>query len=395
LRIWICNHYAIPPDRPGGTRHHSLAKALIEQGHEVAVIAASHGLPMTQAGEGKPSVDREFDGVPFVWLATPPYYGNSVGRLKNMLAFGRALRRLAPERVGFQPDVVIGSSPHLIAANAASQLARRFKAVFVAEIRDIWPQSLVDLGVSPKHPFVIYQGGLEKKVYRCAKGLVTLLPGSVPYFVGMGVPKSRILVVPNGIDLSLAPPVQPEPSGFTAIYTGAHGPANNLDVVLDAAKLCKEKVQFRLVGSGPEKARLIERRDSEGIANVEFGEPVSKTEVFGLLARANVCIHCLSDAKVFSHGVSPNKMFDYMSAGRPVVVSASVKDSPVELAGCGTIVPAGDAVALASAIDEIATLDSEERSLMGLRGRQYVEEHHDLAKLAANLADFLQRIKSS
>jgi glycosyltransferase involved in cell wall biosynthesis len=375
-----------------------LAKALQGLGHEVAIIAASHGLPMSQLDLPiARTVSREvFDEVPFVWLPTPPYAGNSFGRLWNMRSYAARLQRLETESVGFSPDVIIGSSPHLMAADAAARRAKRLGVPFVAEIRDIWPQSLVDLGVSSRHPFVIYQAALEKRVYRCARGLITLLPGSVDYFTSRGVSKDKIVVIPNGIDLSLVPSPQPEPEGFTGIYTGAHGPANNLDVILDAAKLV-DIPGFRvlLVGSGPEKTRLQERALAEGIPAVSFLDPVPKEDVFALLASANVCLHTLSDAKVFAHGVSPNKMFDYMSVGRPVIVSASVKDSPVELAGCGRVIRAGDSVALAAALGELASLTSLERAALGQRGREYVQLHHDLTSLAATLANFLEGIKSS
>lgn len=378
MNLWMVNAYAIPPTQAGGTRHFTLAKHLTRLGHRTTIFAGTQGLAMSRA-QDQP---EEVEGVRFRWVPVPPYSGNGLSRVRNMLAFRSRLASVAEGK----PDLILGSSPHLFAAQGAARLARKHGCPFVLEVRDIWPQTLVDMGVHPRHPFVRWQKRIEGELYRSARGLVTLLPGSEAYFRESGF-EGPILTLPNGIDLSAAPAPTPEPdSPFEVLYAGAHGAANGLEVVLRAARELPD-VRFTLLGDGPSKPKLLEQ--GRGLPNVFFEDPVPKTQVYGRLARAHVLLHVLADVKVFQHGVSPNKMFDYMAAARPVVVSASVEGSPVQLAHCGTQVPAGDAEALAAAIRALQNLGREGREALGSKGRAYVEQHHDLGRAAERLSEFL------
>jgi glycosyltransferase involved in cell wall biosynthesis len=378
MNIWIVNAYAIPPSQAGGTRHFTLAKHLARLGHGATLFAGTQGLAMSRSQE----LPDEVEGVRFRWVRVPPYFGNGLSRVRNMLAFRS---RLASVAVG-KPDLVLGSSPHLFAAQGAARLARKHSCPFVLEVRDIWPQTLVDMGFSPWHPFVWWQKQIERELYQAARGLVTLLPGSESYFRESGF-RGPILTLPNGIDLAAVPAPRPEPEGpFEVLYAGAHGAANGLDVVLEASRLLPD-VRFTLLGDGPAKAKL--REQGRGLPNLTFEDPVPKAHIHERLSRAHVLLHVLADVKVFKHGVSPNKMFDYMAAGRPVVVSASVEGSPVQLADCGIQIPAGNAEALAEAIRKLQNLGREGREALGAKGRAYVEEHHDLGRSAQRLSEFL------
>jgi glycosyltransferase involved in cell wall biosynthesis len=314
-----------------------------------------------------------------------------------MIGFARGFTdwaRTVPARE--RPEVVVGSSPHLIAAVAAGRASRLMGSKFVAEVRDIWPESLVDLGVSRWHPFVIWMGALERRLHGLADGLVTLLPKSVAYFEGRGVPRERICVVPNGIDLDEAPtdPRSEEPTdGFTVVYAGAHGVANGLDTLLDAAKLLRdEPVLFQLYGDGPERPRLANRVKAEGIVNVELKGAVPKAEVHGALRSAGAGLLVLSKMDVFRYGISPNKLFDYLAMGLPVVVSVDADLGG--LGDCPAVVqtPAGDGKALAEAVRLLSKEDPCERRARGDQGRAFVEAHHDFKVLARRYSEFLTQI---
>jgi glycosyltransferase involved in cell wall biosynthesis len=399
MNVWMINHYAKGPDRPGGTRHYSLGRELVALGHDVTVLASSFDHKTrreTRSHRGRGPAHDTIDDVRFVWLKTPPYTSNGPARAWNMTMFGyRAWvdgRRRRPE-----PDVVVGSSPHPFAAMSADQLARHFGVPFVYEVRDLWPQSLVDVGsVSSRHPLVLTFGAIERRLYRHATRVVTLLPAAEEYIVAHGGRQDAIRWIPNGADIRSIGPVRPPREGpkFVVIYAGAHGEANALDTILDAARIVvadeSTKVEFRFIGDGPERARLIERAQSFGLDNVVFRQAVPKSAIPELLAEAHAFVLTLRGASVFRYGVSPNKLFDYMGAGRPVIFACNTPRDPVAEAGGGLSVRAEDPAQLAQAVRRLAQMSMADRHAMGERGRSYVEANFDMAVLAKRYETVLQ-----
>jgi glycosyltransferase involved in cell wall biosynthesis len=343
------------------------------------------------------------DGVRFVWLRTPSYRRNGALRVVNMLAFAASTRWGRWRRLVSAPHVIVGSSPHPFAAFAAQRLAHSLSVPFVFEIRDFWPQSLIDLGnLSRLHPFILVLSAIERHLLARAAEIVTPLPCAREYLVRRGVDGERVHWVPNGVDG--LPKLAPAPVGgsrpFTIVYAGAHGLANGLDVVLDAAAHLQRigpdvPIVFRLVGDGSEKPRLETRAAAEGIANVRFAPPVPKRDVPAMLAEADACLLILKDSPVFRWGVSPNKLFDYMAAARPVIFAVNAPNNPVADAEAGLTVRAGDPIALSAAAIAMARSAPEEREAMGLRGRalvaaEYTQEHLALRFEAALEAALLR-----
>jgi glycosyltransferase involved in cell wall biosynthesis len=397
MNILIINHYATPPSQPGGTRHFSLAKALMARGHQVTLAASSFD-HLTRTHRLKPGerIRREtLEGVPFLWLATPAYAGNGAGRLLNMLVFARAVRRLEPEALGGRPDVVVGSSPHLFGAKAALRLARRAGVPFVLEIRDVWPQSLIDvMDVPPWHPLIWVMERVERELYREADHIITLLPAVAARVAERGGGSKTITWVSNGIDLALVPAVGPprERPAFVFMYAGSHGVTNALDVVLDAARLLQardrerpgpvRRAQVVMVGTGPEKPRLEARARKEGLQNLTFLPPVPKREIYELLAQADAFVVSSRDSSLWQHGISFNKIFDFMAMARPAVVGLRSPNNPIAEAGSGLIVAPGDAAAMAEAMASLMEAGPEACRAMGQRGRAHVEAHFDFRVLA-------------
>ncbi|NPV70690.1 MAG: glycosyltransferase family 4 protein [Firmicutes bacterium] len=402
MRVLIINHYAIPPTEPGGTRHHSLAKELVSRGHEVAIVAASfHHMTRRRRPEADNSCwfFESIDGARFVWLRVPAYQGNSVARVWNMIVF--ALRTLGLLRSHDMecPDVVIGSSPHLFAAWAGERLAQCYGVPFVLEVRDLWPETLVRIGKMPRwHPLVLLMSMLERWLYRRASRIITLLPGASKYIASKGVPSEHIVHIPNGTDFSLAakPAMPPAESRATFIYVGAHGVANALDTVLEAACILRDKgydsLRFRFVGDGPEKSRLRDKASRIGFQNVVFDDPVPKGQVYSEIAKADAGLLVMRDSPLYDWGMSTNKIFDYMASARPVIFSGNTPYDIVRSAGCGFSVPAEDAAGLAEAIEAFLQLPKAERIEMGLRGRRYVEENHNFSILASKLEQLLREV---
>ena len=399
--IWFIHQYAVSPGAPGGTRHFSTARWLARQGHTVRIVAASFHYSSqheTRRFESGPSVREEIDGVRFEWVKTRPYRGNSWGRLVNMLSYARRALATRPDPGEGPPDVVLGSSPQPFAALAGLRLARQHGARFVYEVRDLWPQTLVELGRTSRwNPVVLVFGWIERHCLRQADRVVTLLPGSVEYLVAHGAVRERVTWVPNGVDLQMAGAVRPAVGRRECVflYAGAIGVANGLDAVLEAAALLATRaptIRIEIMGQGPERARLETGATERGLVNVRFRDPVPKAAVHGALSEADAFLMILTDSPVFRHGISPNKLFDYMAAGRPVVFAVTPPSDPVAEAGAGVRADPSSPESLAGAMERVAGMSGAEREAMGWRGRRYVEEHHDVEGLAARFGSALSGV---
>lgn len=402
--VWILNHYAQEPGGAGGTRHYSLARHLLKHGWRTSVIAASVELNTgrQRLADGERTRISDFDGIPFLWVRTPQYEGNGGGRMGNMLTY--AARVLLPSVTkGLErPDVIVGSSVHPFAAWSGAILAKRLRVPFVFEVRDLWPQTLVDLGRLREESLITkVLRRLEKWLYDRADRIVVLLPQADDYIVPLGVPKHKIAWVPNGVELDGYPePAQPLiHDGFTLMYFGAHGQANGLDCVLRAmAELQKRpdmgQVRLRMIGDGPLKPSLLKLADELQLRNVEFADPVPKREIPCVAAEADAFVFNLIDAPVFKYGISSNKLFDFLAGARPIIFCCKSSNNPVADAHAGITVPPGDPTALSQAIATLAAMPAGERTAMGRAGRAYVEQNHGFDSLAARFASMLNELVS-
>jgi len=408
--VWIFNHYADAPDRPAGTRHFDLGRGLVRRGFRVTIFAAgfSHAtLRETRVPKRRLFWVATYDGVRFVWLRTLPYRGNTWLRLANMLSYA-AMALLVQRRLR-RPDAVIGSTIHPFAAAAGYIVARLRGAQFLFEIRDLWPQTLIDMGALREASLTArWMRWLEAILVKRAEVVITLLPETAQYLAQRGLPADHVLYLPNGVRLDVhrpgkAPARMAElidrlkaDGRFVYGYLGAHGRANHLDVVLDAAAQLSLQaataIHVLLIGDGPEKPRLIRRASALGLKNVTFADPIPKNAVPGTLRRLDGAIIHLADIDVFRFGISPNKLFDYLANEVPVLSACRSPNDPVADAGAGMSLPPDDASALATAMRSMAALPTAERRRMGVMGRRYVERHHDIDLLAGELADRLSSL---
>ena len=393
MHICIINHYAVPTSEAGGTRHFSLGRALVARGHRVTIIASAFRHARSSSQSSNSDAVRRIDGVDFAQLTTPAYTGNGAGRIVNMLTFAWRVLSLARNGGLGAPDVILGSSPHPFAAVAARRIARNRHVPFILEVRDLWPASLIKVGgLSPRHPLVVFLGRIERSLYKSADAIVSLLPNALGYIAARGGEPERITWIPNGVDLSLVgdatPPTPSTTRPFTVMYTGTMGRANAMDSLLDAAcelQAMLPDVRFRFIGEGPERERLEKRAMREGLTNVSFEEPVAKRDLFDTLRQADLFLVSTRKLDLYAYGLSLNKLFDYLAVGRPVVFGADCPGNPVLDADAGLVVGPEDGKELAGAILKVHAMTDRERNEMGLRGRQFVEQHHDIEKLAAQL----------
>jgi len=398
-QVWLLNHYAAEPGGVGGTRHFHLAEGLRSEGWEASILAAGIEL---NSGRDRLAAGQRFGkdvlgGVTFLWLRVPPHEGNGVGRLLNMLAY--SYRALLPSVTGGlpRPDVIVGSSVHPFAALAGALLAKRHRVPFVFEVRDLWPQTLIDLGrIKDTSLAAKMMRWLETWLYRKASRVVVLPPRAVDYIAPLGIDSDKVVWIPNGVDLSLFPPPSVESADAggapTLMYFGAHGDANGLDNVLRAmAELQRRNssIRLRLIGDGPRKKSLQALAGELGLDNVAFEDPVPKSRIPALAAEADAFVFNLVDSPVFKYGISSNKLFDYLAAQRPIIFCCDSSNNPVEDAKAGITVAPGNPVALADAIERLASLPLDERRAMGQRGRRHVEENYGFERLARKFARVL------
>jgi len=397
--LWI-NQFAVAPAAGGGTRHFEIGRELVRLGWDVTIVASDLNLQTRSFDKRTGADDRtpileEIDGVRFCWVWTAPYRVNNWRRAWNWVSFARSVAKLSRHLPASarSPDLVIGSSPQLLAAHASFKLSKRVGAPFVFEVRDLWPESLIAAGGKRGIAYRVFDT-IARALYRSADGIVVLAKGSADYLIReRGVDPERIRFVPNGVDVdAFSVPARPKRPSTTFVYTGAHGPANGLDVVLDAAQLLSHRSDIRilLVGSGPDKERLRANAEARALGSVEFRDPVPKQQIPALLAEADAGLMILRPSKLFEYGVSPNKLFDYMAAGLPIVcnVPGEVADMVAE-ADAGVQVAPGDAAELARAIEEIADAGVERRALMGIRAREWVSQENTRPVLATRLGSYL------
>jgi glycosyltransferase involved in cell wall biosynthesis len=387
--VLVLNHFAVPRNAAGGTRHVELFARLDHWDH--TIIAADRNLFDRQRHKTDSSI---------VTVPTIGYRDNGMMRVLNWVSYavGAAIRGMTTPK----PDVVYASSPHLLAAVAGWFLARVRRARFVLEVRDLWPEVLVAMGRLDEHS-VLYRllHELEGRLYRAADHIVVLARGSRDAIAVRGVPGSSISFLPNGAEPSDFDPPAPRDelrnrygmAGLVFVYAGAHGPANGLDLLLAAAGEVRDSlpdVTLVLVGDGPSKADLASDAEKRGLTNVRFMDPIPKEDMPALLGAADVGLHVLADVPLFRYGVSPNKLFDYMAAGLPVLtnVPGEVSDYVEEAEAGLRTEPSG----LAAAISRMARVSDDQRRAWGQSGRRHIGAHHTRVKLASDLERLLDSL---
>lgn len=319
FKVLVIQHYAMPRDQGGGTRHIDLFGRL--QKWTPTIVASNFG--HTSRSKVTTS-DKRFKLVP-----VPAYGDNGLSRMAGWAVF--AAEAFA---VGLWPKahVVFGSSPHMLAPVAAMALAKVKGAPFVLEVRDLWPESIVAAGQlregSKLHKVLV---GLETVLYKQAARIVVVTGGWEDHIAALGADPSKVVVIPNGTEVSDFEVSESKEelrerygiSGYTAVFAGSHGPYVGLPLLLDAAEQLPH-VNFLLVGAGADKQKAIEDAQRRGLTNVTFRDPVAKSELPSLLRACDVGIHSVTPQPVFDKGMSPNKLFDYLAAGLPVVTNAKV-----------------------------------------------------------------------
>lgn len=398
--IWFIHPYAGGPGVGRYDRPYHLARHWQAMGWGSVVLTPSeHHLLDLPRSPGVASIS----GVTYDFVRSPAYKGNGLGRIINMIAFTAKLVRQGNElalRHG-PPTMVIASSPHPYAYLAAEHLARRFGCRCVFEVRDLWPLSLIELaGVSPLHPLVRVTDWLERRAYRTADAVVSLLPCTREYMYARGLSEQRWHYIPNGVEVVQEDAVVVDsPASVLAskwraegrmvvVYAGALGRPNYVESLvwaMDQQRAAGINTAAVIVGRGElqsELAALIRQLKLQD--RIAMFEQIPKAAVLTLLRQADVGFIALRPEPLFRFGVSPNKLFDYMQAGLPVLFAVRAGNDPVAEAGCGYSVDPSQPNAISAALSALASMSTAARREVGMRGRNWVELHHGYAGLARN-----------
>jgi glycosyltransferase involved in cell wall biosynthesis len=381
-------------------RHYELGRELVRLGLTVVVISGGYSHLFTRQPSTTGTYTLEdVGGLTYCWVKVPAYRrAMSLGRVLNMLAFAARLYRLPVARLPV-PDAIVVSSPSLFPILPAQRWARRWGTRLVFEVRDLWPLTLQELGgLSTRHPLVAFMRWFEERAYRVADAVVSVLPAAGPHLEAHGMAPSKLGVIPNGIgDDALAEPTGGLPdsiaaavadSPFTIGFVGTLGMANALEALIGAARLlADEAVRFVIVGHGPDEQRL--RTLAAGLAKVVFTGPVAKTDVPATLRAFDACYVGYHRSPLYRFGIAPNKVYDYLAAGRPVILAAEAANDVVHDAGAGITVPPDDPAALADAIRSLRAMTPTQRAQLGAHGRAWVEREHSYRVLARRYLDVL------
>ncbi len=390
-------------DEPGGTRHHELARGLVQRGHQVTIIASRVSYLTGSAGAGSanppPASDTSQPGITILYAYTySALHKSFVHRVISFFSF-----MISSFLLGLkirQVDLVWGTSPPIFQGLTAWALARCKRVPFLFEVRDLWPAFAIGVGVL-RNPFLIrLSEWLERFLYRCASQVLVNSPGFIEHVQQRGA--HQVALVPNGADPGMFDPAADGAEfrrahrlegKFIALYAGAHGLSNDLGVLLQAAQRLSGQPQIVIVllGDGKDKLTLQEQAARLELTNLVFITPVPKRAMNTALAASDACIAILKPIPLYAT-VYPNKVFDYMAAGRPVLLAIDgVIRQVVEDAQAGLFIPPGDAEKMAQAIQWMADHPAE-ASTMGARGRQAIEQHFNRTELADKLALLLENM---
>ena len=407
MRILFLSHYYPPEVNAPANRVAQLARAWAADGHDVTVLT---GFPNHPTGivppsyRGRPYIRHETDGG--VHVARTPIYAapnrHILRRCLNYASYSVSAATIGPFMTA-RPDVVIATSPQFLTAVAGYSLARMKRVPFVLEVRDLWPASIVDVGaMRAGSPIVRTLEGAERFLYRHADHIVVVTDSFVDAIAAHGIPREKISVVKNGVDLDMFRPGCTENEvrdrlglrgKFVAAYIGTHGMAHGLVTMLEAAALlrCDDRYRFLLIGDGAEKRSLQERAAGEGLTNVLFLDQLPHEAIPDHVRAADVTLVMLRDRALF-RSVIPSKIFEFMGAARPIVIGVDGEARRlVEDAGAGVFVPPEDASALAGTLRRLDG-DATARSSMGRSGRAFVERHFSRQAQARLYLEHLDRI---
>jgi glycosyltransferase involved in cell wall biosynthesis len=403
IRVLLVHQAFVTGNEPGGTRHFELGRKLVANGHRFTVVTSDTGY---QSGRRLVSKKRfvtrsEEEGVSILRTRSfASLHKSYVRRIFSFLAFmGNAVIVGAREP---RPDVVMGTTPPIFQAISAWLLSIIHRRPLLLEVRDLWPEFAIDIGIL-RNPILIWLSRwLESFLYARADHILVNSPAYCDYLAGKGVAKQKVSLIPNGADLAMFDPAERGAEirqqhrwedRFVFIYAGAIGMANDIDQLLKAAATLRRRkdIGILIVGDGKERRRLEDMAAELELKNVVFTGALPKNSMKQVLAASDACIAILKNIPMFTT-TYPNKVFDYMAAGRPtLLVIDGVIRKVIEAAQGGIFVQPGQPDLLAAAMERMADAPEASRQ-MGRNAREHVLRYFNRDQQAREFEELLCRV---
>jgi glycosyltransferase involved in cell wall biosynthesis len=404
MHILLIHQAFASSKQAGGTRHFEFAHRCLERNHRFTIVSSDLSyLDGKRTTQKRQIFSREqIGGVDIIRSFTiAALHRSFFWRVVSFLSFmvTSVIGSLQTEKV----DLVIGTSPPIFQAMSAWMVAKLKGKPFLLEIRDLWPEFAIDMGVLKNSVLIRLSRALEIFLYAQASHLLVNSPAYKDYLMDKGISPDKIFLISNGVDPNMFRPDN-EGNGFrkdydlegkyVVTYAGALGMANDIPTILSAAEKLKDRpdIHFAIVGDGKERQKLERHRQQKDLKNVTFTGPKLKCDMPGILAVSDVCLATLMDIPMFKT-TYPNKVFDYMAAGLPTVlgIDGVIRDV-VESARGGIFVPPGDAAALADAVVKLYGNPGLAKA-MGSSARLYVVKHFNRNHQAEQFINLIESIQ--
>lgn len=407
MRIWLINHYGVPPKYYPLARPTLFAKYLKKMGHEVIIFASSavHNSDINLIEDRVLYRKDRVEGVNYVYIRCRQYKGNGKKRIVNLLEFAGRLSKVCSHFK--KPDVIVSTSFDPISCYCGIRLAKKYKAKAIAEIADLWPETPVAYGmVKASSPIVKGLRVLEKKIYTTANAIIFTMEGAYQYIEERGwtkeIPRNKVFYINNGVDLEEFERNCKEyvindqdllaENKIKIVYTGAIRKVNNLGLLLDAAKLVKNSnVIFLIWGDGDELEQLESRVKLECINNVKFKGRADKKFIPYITRHADINFSHGEHSPIAKYGLSMNKTFDYLAAGKPILTDVLSPYSPIVQCGAALEIENPTAENIAKAVDEMVNLGTDKLEELGSNASKGAKQY-DFKSLTKQLETIINNI---
>jgi glycosyltransferase involved in cell wall biosynthesis len=408
MRIFYIIHYFPPELNGGATRASELARLWAQAGHDVTILTGFPNHPNGRIPDnyrGKLFLEEFVDGyrVRRTYIYATPNKGFA-RRILNHLSLmastviGSVLKK--------RPDVIIASSPPLFIGISGYLLSKLKRVPYVFEVRDLWPQQAVDLGMLQNAHIIRAMETLELFLYRNATKIIGVAESTKRILTERGIAAEKIDTIFNGTDLDQLPShnrlCEPEAESlaagkFIVSYIGTMGLSQGLAVILDAAKclqVTNPQVHFLLVGDGAEREHLESLSRTLELANLTFLPPQPRSNIPTLLEKSNAALVLLKDLPLFRSTI-PSKIFEIMACGTPLILGVKGEaQNIVQQSGAGICIEPENAGSLIEAI-EMLSAQPNLRSQLAANGPKFVRDHFDRSDLASRYSDLLQQVALS
>lgn len=401
MKLLIVNPTGGAPKYGPNLRSYNIARALITNVN-VSVDILSNGFFHkfnTHPNTDRLIVHEDIDGVKYTWLKGYKYEGRGFGQMVNQFLFAvRSFKHLFFTRLtGI--DVVVYSSPTPFAYIGTYLICKLYRKRIIFEVRDLWPMVIKEIGnYSSSHPLIILLEVIARFAYRTSDHIIVVKPGDVEYLVDAhSISRHKISYVPNGYTFSRPPAIIKSKNVnrdiFTIGYVGSLSSAYAIENLIEAINILKdENIQLLVYGDGPDLLKLKALTNDYMLSNVSFEGRISFTEVASAMTLIDVGYVGYKEAAWLKHGISSNKIFDYMASGVPIISAVETDYNPVLSAGCGITVKPESPAELASAIRTMMNLSHEEREVLGSNGLEYLRLNHNFNLLSKRIINLFESL---